>query len=193
MSQEENKDEKNRKKQIELVKTALAFIAVLGVVPLVAVVPGVMKAIAPFVRQKRRYRTPTYVAGMVGRLQKRGLITTYREGGILIAKLTEKGERELLKHKLKESGQKKQRWDGKWRVVIFDICETKRGRRDQIRKSIFRFGFLRLQDSVWVYPYQCEELVALLKAECHLGGELLYMTVERVEDDARLRKSFGLP
>ena len=181
-----------RERRIELAKIVLASIAVLGVVPLIAVAPGVMKIIEPFVRHKRRYRTPTYVAGVVGTLQRRGLIGVRREGGVAVARLTEKGERVLQKYRIKEAGQGRKRWDGKWRVVIFDIHETKRNRRDRIRHDIAHFGFLKLQQSVWVYPYDCEELVALLKADCHLGQELLYMTVEKIENDVWLKKRFHL-
>jgi len=192
MTQDENEQAQKLEKRIELMKTTLAFIAVLSVVPLVAVVPGVTKIIQPFIGNKRRYRTPVYMEGVIGKMQKKGLILVRHEGGIEVARLTEKGERALLKYKIKESAKKKKKWDGKWRVVIFDIKEVKRGRRDQVRKSIVRFGFLKLQNSVWVYPYDCEELVALLKAECHLGQDLLYMIVEKIEGDTVLKKQFQL-
>ena len=188
---ENNDKEKTREKRIELTKTILASIAVLGIVPFVAVVPGVIKIIEPFIGNKRRYRTPTYVVGVMGKLQKRGLIEVYYEGGVQSAKLTKKGEQILLK--MNPGGDiGKKKWDGKWRVVVFDIRESKRERRDALRKHIARYGFLKLQNSVWVYPHSCEELVALLKAECHVGQELLYMTVDKIENDVWLKKKFHL-
>ena len=53
-------------------------------------------------------------------------------------------------------------------------------------------GFIRLQDSVWVYPYDCEDLMALLKADLKLGSAVLYMVVEHIENDKHLRAEFGL-
>ncbi len=53
-------------------------------------------------------------------------------------------------------------------------------------------GFVRLQDSVWVFPYSCEEFLALLKAELKIGTSVLYMVVEEIENDKHLREHFNL-
>ncbi len=53
-------------------------------------------------------------------------------------------------------------------------------------------GFARLQDSVWVYPYDCEDLMALLKADLKIGMAVLYMIVEHIENDKHLRAHFSL-
>lgn len=52
------------------------------------------------------------------------------------------------------------------------------------------FGFYRLQDSVWVYPYDCEDVIGLLKTNLGLGSAVLYMIVEKIENDRRLREHF---
>lgn len=54
-------------------------------------------------------------------------------------------------------------------------------------------GFVRLQDSVWVYPYDCEDFVALLKAELKIGKDVLYAIVDTIEQDKNLRRYFNLP
>ncbi len=53
-------------------------------------------------------------------------------------------------------------------------------------------GFARLQDSVWVYPYDCEDLMALLKADLKIGAAVLYMVVEHIENDKQLQTQFAL-
>ena len=54
------------------------------------------------------------------------------------------------------------------------------------------YGFVRLQDSVWIYPYDCEDLIALAKANFRIGVDVLYMIVERLDCDKHLREHFGL-
>ncbi|OGG64507.1 hypothetical protein A3C94_03355 [Candidatus Kaiserbacteria bacterium RIFCSPHIGHO2_02_FULL_55_17] len=54
-------------------------------------------------------------------------------------------------------------------------------------------GFERLQDSVWAYPYDCEDLIALVKAEFRIGADALYLIVEQMEHDKHLREHFHLP
>jgi len=83
-------------------------------------------------------------------------------------------------------------WDQKWRIVIFDIWERRRGVRDKLRRTLEKAGFRRIQDSVWVCPYDCEEFVTFLRADLRLGEGILYLIAEGVENDAKLRKLFGL-
>lgn len=111
----------------------------------------------------------------------------------MCAALTPKGKEELLKYQLKKSPIKKpKKWDKKYRVIIFDIKEWKRNTRNQLRKQLIDLGFIRLQNSVWVYPHDCQELIILLKSYFHLGKEVLYMTADSIENDKWLKKEFGL-
>jgi len=88
--------------------------------------------------------------------------------------------------------EKPKSWDGRWRLLIFDIPETRKMLRDKIRHTLVVAGLLRLQDSVWIYPYECEEYVTLLKAELKVGQDLLYAIVDELEGDAWVRKHFEL-
>jgi len=109
------------------------------------------------------------------------------------ARLTPKGETyAALIGEGKLAPKKPRRWDGKWRVLIFDIPERRRGTRAQIRRTLLQLGFTRLQDSVWVYPYDCEDIVTLFKVDLRVGKDLLYMVVDKMEFDAPLRQRFGL-
>ena len=75
---------------------------------------------------------------------------------------------------------------------MFDIPEKRRKTRDQLRMRMRGMGFFRLQDSAWVYPHDCEEIVGLLKTELRLGSTVIYMIVESIENDTRLREHFGI-
>ncbi len=85
------------------------------------------------------------------------------------------------------------RWDGRWRIVMFDINEQQRSLRRKIVSLVSSLGFYRLQDSVWIHPYDCEEIVAFLKTDLQVGKELLYVIADAVEYDKPLREHFRLP
>jgi len=122
-----------------------------------------------------------------------GLVAVTIIDGEKVYHLTPKGEQRLTTYRLRDIHFKKPpRWDGKWRMVIFDVREKRRRARDWLRTMLQEFGFKRLQQSVWVFPYECEEFVALLKTDAQFGKDVTYMTVERVEHDALLRKLFRL-
>ena len=130
----------------------------------------------------------------IGRLADRGLIVFKKsKNGKTYARLTDKGKQELLKYRLEELVVNTPRqWDGKWRVVTFDIKELKRQARDRLRQELVSLGFVHLQNSVWVYPYECDEFITLLKTYYELGKSLLYLVVEKLENDQWLKETFGL-
>ena len=107
--------------------------------------------------------------------------------------LTSKGAAALRALELREYQKNKpRRWDGKWRILVFDIPEYRRGTRQKLRMTLQAIGFSRLQNSVWVYPYDCEDLIALVKADFKIGKDLLYLIVDTIEGEWRLKKQFGL-
>ncbi len=87
---------------------------------------------------------------------------------------------------------KPRKWDGQWRIVIFDIPEQKKELRDRVRYLVKRLGFYKLQQSVWVHPYECEEIITLLKTDLRVGKDLLYIVGTAIEFDKPLRRHFGI-
>lgn len=43
-------------------------------------------------------------------------------------------------------------WDGRWRIVLFDVPETAKQRRENLRRTLRRCGFGYLQNSAWISP-----------------------------------------
>jgi DNA-binding transcriptional regulator PaaX len=124
------------------------------------------------------------------RLLKAGMITKDAKGFL---RITEKGEKQLHKYELSEYQLVIPKiWDGKWRVLIFDIPEHRKSLRDKIRRTLTSIGFKRVQDSVWVFPHDCSELISLLKVDFKVGKDLLYMTVDELENDRSLKGWFHL-
>ncbi len=88
----------------------------------------------------------------------RDRLVDYREhddGDITIV-INEKGKRQNLRYNIDnlEIAEPK-RWDGKWRVVCFDIPEKLRRIRDAFRFKLQELGFHELQKSVWICPFPC--------------------------------------
>lgn len=86
------------------------------------------------------------LAAALKRLREKGFIETDKtDVGKLILKLTDTG-RDIL---MLEGGEPEE-WDGKWRVVVFDIPEQKRIIRNLFRRNLKKWGFKHLQKSVWI-------------------------------------------
>ena len=158
------------------------------------IAPNALQLLKVYTRHKYRHQKKHYINRVVSRLADRGLIEFKpNQQGVPCARLTAKGRLELRRYELGEIKiNRPKRWDQRYRLVIFDIKEWKRSIRDEIRNWLTHLGFVRLQNSVWVYPYECQEVVALLKSHFHIGREVLYLTVESIENDRWLRREFNL-
>lgn len=179
---------RKRSQRAHIQKLILGTVATIGVVGVALVAPGVLGAmhklgLLPSSRQLEIIKRSRI------RLVKRGLLRY--EGSNL--RLTQKGELVLRRFELQDFKFKKpKRWDRKWRVLIFDIPERRKGLRQKIRYTLTAIGFVRLQDSVWVYPYDCEDLITLLKSDLKVGKDVLYLIVDSLENDTALKIRFDL-
>lgn len=183
-----------RERRWGIFQKALLFAAVGGLMVAIGAVPDFSKILKHYAGQKKGARFNYRVKSVLGRLAARGLITFEERGGKRYARITETGKQVLELEILREKSLRKPKhWDKRWRVVIFDIPERRRSIRVRLRRFMEEYGFVRLQNSVWVYPYDCEDLIALAKAKFRIGVDVLYLIVEQVERDTHLREHFGLP
>jgi len=72
--------------------------------------------------------------------------------------LSAKGKKRLKDYAVSEIVIPKQKnWDGKWRIVSFDIPREMRSRRYELLRELHRLGFEKVQQSMWMYPFPCEK------------------------------------
>ncbi len=175
-------------------KIVLATVASVGLVSMAVLAPNAVQCLEMFWgKDKRKYSPKYHVNKTISKLKQQGLIKFENKNGKSFVRLTQKGQERLLKYQLQELKIKKtKKWDKKWRVIIFDIKENKRYIRDGLRIELIRLGFVRLQNSVWVHPYKCDDVIAMFKAHFKIGKDVLYMTVENIENDKWLKEEFGL-
>ncbi|QQG43099.1 MAG: hypothetical protein HYW45_02750 [Candidatus Daviesbacteria bacterium] len=119
----------------------------------------------------KQLKKPT-LSQALKRLRERGLIQEDKvDTNKVIFKLTEAGKDALGVGFFDEKS-----WDGKWRIVIFDIPEQKRLVRDLFRRNLKKWGFKHLQKSVLVSKQDIfSKLTAYVK---ELGIERWVVVIE---------------
>jgi len=141
-------------------------------------------------RRKQLMGSKNKYYNAVWQAKRKGWLEEVSKQGKTFLRLTAKGELERLV--LKMNVQKQEKWDGRWRMVIFDIPEGSRDRRDQLRALLKRQGFIKLQASVFVNPYPLNrEALDFLK----LSGLMAYIRIAKIEefdDEKDLKKKFKL-
>jgi hypothetical protein len=175
----------------KLQKVILGTIATAGILAVTAVAPNVFQAIKLFGGKDILNRSKRESINKSRRKLVRLGLLAYDERGYL--SITKEGKKCLYRGDFRDQiKEEPKKWDKKWRVIIFDIKEEKKYLRDKIRNTLIGIGFTCLQKSVWIYPYDCEDFITLLKADFQIGKDVLYMIVERLENDKELLDIFGL-
>jgi len=145
-------------------------------------------------KQAERARLSNRARTAVRRLKERKLIRIVSTPtGDQIA-LTDRGQGVLKSLNFEEAiTLRRQKWDGKWRILLFDIPETKRAARHALRRLLQDAGFFHLQQSVFVTPYPCEKEARHLAEYFDIQGCITCaVATELGEQEEQVRKYFGL-
>lgn len=77
--------------------------------------------------------------------------------------LTKTGKKKMTEYEYRAMKiPKPAKWDGKWRMVIFDIPQGRDRERELWRRKLHALGFYCLQLSVWIYPYPCKDQIDIV-------------------------------
>ena len=164
---------------------------------------SVFDLVTPFFQASRMYRQSVnkYLASrsidrseFLTKLRywrRQGYIEYFIEGKERYVELTPKGARclkEILKGEVRIKRPKK--WDGKWRVVIFDVPENEKRKRDVLRDELRLLGFYRIQMSVYVYPFECTEVIRGISSRLNIKRSVLIMISEIIENEKKIINAF---
>ncbi len=123
-------------------------------------------------------------------LVQKGLIKFKEDAGSRFTILTSKGQLEALLERAKLPVAEK--WDGKWRLIIFDIPEDTKAERNKLRRLLKINNFFKLQASVYINPYPLNREAIKYLQETKLIEYIRIIKVEEMDDDKALKKHFGL-
>lgn len=85
-------------------------------------------------------------------------------------KITERGW-QYLKEDFPFVDWQQEKWDGYWRMVIFDIAEKNNSVRQKLRRELLRLKFGQLQKSIYITPHKSEEKIWQWLKENNLTGQ----------------------
>lgn len=83
-------------------------------------------------------------------------------------------------------------WDRKWRLVLFDIPETKKKNREALRYHLKKMGFTEFRRSALIFPHPCAGELSALADQLDLRDNIALVTAESISDEFKFKKHFGL-
>lgn len=198
------KRQKNQKSERESridprVKDILVLLA--GGTFLVAslIMPSLPLILKPFLDEKRKQDENEWkkfntwrLKQILKRMHQQKLVEITEKDGVPVVSISENGRRKLLKFNLEEIVLKDKKWDGKWRIIIYDIYTSKRWERELFRRTLKKLNFFKLQRSVYLTPYKCYEEIEYLRQVCNIGEEVIVLAVSGLENEAAYKQYFGI-
>ena len=183
-----------KKPKLEIAKDIILGLALAGsIVALGMVSPyATASALLRILKNKRYNKKNCY--NVFYRLKKQGYITTQWHNHQLYISLTAEGKKKAGRFQVNSlSIAKPKRWDKKWRIVIFDIKDKQRIKREALRGFLKRLQFYKLQKSVWIHPFDCKDEVRLLADFFGFANkELQFIVAETIESQEKLKNYFRI-
>lgn len=141
---------------------------------------------------KKRFEREKFLRDLK-RLQARKIVR-YKElvdGRIEIA-LMRRGKLLALRYKFDELKLDTAQWDGKWRLVLFDIPHDRRKARDAFRAKLRKLFFYQIQKSAYITPFKCEDEIDFICAVFRIRRYVLIFELEHFDGEEKLRHYFDV-
>lgn len=168
----------NEKEIIKLIGVGIIVVSSL-------VLPGLPIALKPFIKS----RGENGLRELLEKLSQKKIVDL---GGEEV-KLTAKGKKLLREIELVEIKiPKPDKWDGVWHLVSYDIPNIHNKERDYFRSVLKRWNFYQIQASLWVYPYECKEEVAVIAEYLKISDYVVMMNTDYLPNEDRVENLFDL-
>jgi len=124
-------------------------------------------------------------------LKSRGFLKLDQQKTISATSAGSRRLRQMAANTSRLSLARGQKWDGLWRIVIFDIPEQKRSARDALRRVIKHLGFVQLQRSVWVHPLPCKQYIKEVQDAYGVHDHIVYIEAKGLTLPGAIKKTFA--
>lgn len=177
----------------EIINDILSWLVVGGMVAVAATSPYFLYNVLRSFQKRKQYNKQS-VANAFYRLRKEGAILFQKHNNQLYISLTREGKKKAGKFQVDSLNiQRPKKWDGKWRIIIFDISERHKIKREVLRGFLRRLQFYMLQESVWIHAFSCKHEIGLLKDFFGFTSQEVQLIVaEEVENSDFLRTKFKI-
>ncbi len=187
-----NKIQNNQYKKGDLTKKILLAIAgitsVAALLTIAAIAPNAFQMLKLFdLGDKRKIKK------RLKKLEEEKFVEIFDKDDETFIRITEKGKERILKYNLEEMKIKRPgKWDGFWRIIAFDIPEKHKKARDALRMKLKELGFLKLHDSVFIFPFHCKDEIDFIAEIFNIRKYINYIEAKTIENDWKLKNHFRI-
>lgn len=150
-------------------------------------VPELVKSVSDDVPHvAKALRGASAISRSLKGLRDTGLVEQSFSGQNQYARLTKEGKKKVHSLALEQDTTiLSPAWDGKWRIILLDLPETRKDERDSLRYLLKKAGFLCLKNSVWISPFPYEHLFTNIKKDFGLTTELMVFVTDNIDTETK--------
>jgi CRISPR-associated endonuclease Cas2 len=190
---------KSRIKYGEIVKGIFMALAEANAAASAKVHPNIfviIDEIYEYIKEKSKAKIPKHkIRRAIKVLEKKNILYLEEKKDKVYVHIKDKKNIIVQKYSLKallDFKRKNKTWDGKWFLVIFDVPEKQKNKRDYMRRFLVDLGFYPYQKSVYIFPYECEKEVKLIKEIVEGTHYMKYIIAQNIEDEDHIKTFFKL-
>ena len=175
----------------ELVKDILKSLAFGGVLAAGLALPNIVQLLDFFgvTKSSEKFK----IIGAVERMKQNKLVRIYHKDCTDIIEITELGKKKVLSYDLENIKiTRPKKWDGCWRIIIFDIPEKNKKARRALNFKLKNMEFFPLQKSVFVCPFECDDEVEFVAEFFGVKRHIRKILAKKIENDEFLKNFFNL-
>ena len=127
-------------------------------------------------------------------LKEAGLVENLSSDRTKYTRLTNEGKKKANSLKIEsDNAILDPKWDGKWRIILLDLPESRKNERESLRYLLKKAGFVCLKNSAWISPYPYEHLFTNIKKDLNLTSEIMIFTTDTMDTETQkvLFEMFG--
>ena len=178
-----------KKSGIALGKIIISLALIGGILTVATVAPNVFSAFGKIINTNKKYKTffnKKEFEKTTKYLKRYKYIKIVKKKGdgdeeIYEIYLEKKGAQRVIKEGFNNlTIAKPEKWDGIWRMVMFDIPNKHKWAREGFREKLRQMNFYQVQESVFVYPYNCFKEIEFLCSVFNIVDCVRYAEIKKI-------------
>ena len=140
---------------------------------------------------------PNTITTALRRLEQNGVLLFCYKDNLKYYRITKQGMKKI-ENLRRERGIEEmeivrpEKWNGRWKIIIFDIPDSKKNIRDILRETLKRLGFYSIQESVFIHPYASIKQLEEIRDYYNVARYVKIIGTDFFEDNGKIKKFFGL-
>jgi DNA-binding transcriptional regulator PaaX len=106
--------------------------------------------------------------------------------------LTKKGKRLLEEANFEDVIHPLDTWDGRWNLLSYDIPTRQKKVCDYFRRKLIEVGYTQVHKSLWVYPYNYKEEIAVFAHSLDIAPYIMYMQTDSIPNEKHYLEYYSL-